>query len=166
MTDVIEIYHAATERIETPDCRRGRQNLDFGQGFYLTDIYDQALVWATRKSNERGLSPVINVYRLDKSAMLNEARFRIFENYNVEWLDFIVACRTGTEIWKEYDYIEGGVADDRVIDTVNLYAQGFISRDRALKNLQYLRPNNQICLLNQDLLNKHLKFIDCLERLP
>lgn len=50
MTDVIEIYHAATERIETPDCRRGRRNLDFGQGFYLTDIYDQALVWATRKS--------------------------------------------------------------------------------------------------------------------
>ena len=78
-------------------------------------------------------------------------------------LDFIVHCRAGKDIWKSYDYVEGGVADDRVINTVNLYIQGFISKESALKNLQYLKPNNQICILNQDLLNKYLIFTDCLE---
>ena len=56
----------------------------------------------------------------------------------------------------------GGVADDRVIDTVNMYIQGFIDRDRALNNLRYMKPNNQICLLNQGLLDKYLKFTECL----
>ena len=36
--DKIEVYHAGTDRVERPDCRHGRVDLDFGQGFYLTDI--------------------------------------------------------------------------------------------------------------------------------
>lgn len=31
-----------------------------------------------------------------------------------------------------YDYIEGGIANDRVIDTVNLYISGLMSADVAL----------------------------------
>ena len=31
----IEVYHAGTDRIESPDCLRGRRNLDFGRGFYI-----------------------------------------------------------------------------------------------------------------------------------
>lgn len=44
--DKIEVYHAGTERVDAPDCNRGRVNLDFGQGFYITDIYDQAYKFA------------------------------------------------------------------------------------------------------------------------
>lgn len=54
--------------------------------------------------------------------------------------------------------MEGGVADDRVIDTVNLYIQGFISEERAIDNLKYFRPNNQICINKQELLDSCLKF--------
>lgn len=74
-----------------------------------------------------------------------------------------MACRAGKSIWKDFDYIEGGVANDHVIDTVNMYTQGFISQERALQNLLYLKPNNQICIINQDLLDKYLKFGECLK---
>lgn len=160
--DKIEVYHAGTDRIVTPDCLRGRKNLDFGQGFYITDIYDQAYKFAISKSRDRKRPALINIYLLDRKSFLQEGRHLIFDRYDEDWLEFIVACRGGKDIWKNYDYIEGGVADDRVIDTVNMYIQGFISQDRALQNLIYLRPNNQICILNQEMLNKYLKFTDCI----
>ena len=58
----------------------------------------------------------------------------------------------------DYDYIEGGIANDRVIDTVNLYISGLMSSDVALKRLAMHRPNNQICLLNQSLTDKYLEY--------
>ncbi|MDE6237136.1 MAG: DUF3990 domain-containing protein [Muribaculaceae bacterium] len=160
---VIEVYHAGTDRIEHPLCRKGRKNLDFGQGFYVTDIYDQAMNLAKARAIERKASAKLNIYHLHKDEFLRDGKCLVLNQYDDEWLDFIVHCRAGKDIWKSYDYVEGGVADDRVINTVNLYIQGFISKESALKNLQYLKPNNQICILNQDLLNKYLIFTDCLE---
>lgn len=160
--DIVEVYHAGTDIVDFPDCKRGRINLDFGQGFYVTDIYDQAYNFALAKSRDRKQPPLINSYLLNRKAIIEEAKVKIFNSYGEEWLDFIVACRSGKNIWKNYDYVEGGVADDRVIDTINMYLQGFISKDRALRNLRYLKPNNQICILSQDMLDRHLKFVDCL----
>lgn len=163
MTDKIEIYHAATEIISRPLCEAGRKNLDFGPGFYTTDVYDQAVMWASRRAAERELSAILNVYLLDRENMFREARVKVFERYDKEWLNFIVSCRKGKPVWKEYDYIEGGVANDRVIDTVNLFINGLISEEGAIRRLRYLKPNNQICILNQKLLDSHLKFIESIK---
>ncbi|MCH5346628.1 MAG: DUF3990 domain-containing protein [Muribaculaceae bacterium] len=159
---IIEVYHAGTEIIKSPDCKFGRKDLDFGHGFYLTDIYDQAINFAHARAKDRKMSAIINVYLLDKDSLLREARSLIFNSYNDKWLDFIVACRSGKEVWRDYDYIEGGVADDRVINTVNLFMQGVLSKPEALRRLHYMKPNNQICILNQELLNKHLQFTNSL----
>ncbi len=60
MENKIEIYHAATDTISKPLCGVGRKNLDFGPGFYLTDVYDQAVMWANRRASERQ-SPAIKL---------------------------------------------------------------------------------------------------------
>lgn len=39
----IIVYHGGTEIVENPMCAFGRKNLDFGQGFYVTDIKEQAV---------------------------------------------------------------------------------------------------------------------------
>jgi hypothetical protein len=59
-----------------------------------------------------------------------------------------------------YDYIEGGIANDRVIDTINLYIQGLVDSATALQQLAFYKPNNQICLLNQELTDKYLCFYE------
>lgn len=160
---IVEVYHAGTDKVEIPDCKKGRKNLDFGQGFYVTDIYDQALNFARSKSRDRKLPGKINIYELDKEGILKESKSIIFDKYDEEWLEFIVACRLGKEnVWREYDYIEGGIANDRVINTINLYIQGYLPIERALKDLRYLKPNNQICILNQELLKKYLIFKECI----
>lgn len=42
------IYHGSTDTIKLPLAKVGRPDLDFGQGFYTTDILDQAKLWADR----------------------------------------------------------------------------------------------------------------------
>lgn len=74
------------------------------------------------------------------------------------WLDFIVGNRQSKNPAKDYDYVEGGIANDRVIDTVNLYITGFYDTESALQQLAFHKPNNQICILNQELLNKYLEY--------
>ena len=58
----------------------------------------------------------------------------------------------------EYDVIEGGVANDRVIDTVEAFKAGQISEEKALRELSRHQPNNQICILRQEVVDKYLKF--------
>ena len=153
---MITVYHGGTQTVERPVCMLGRENLDFGRGFYVTPLLKQASDWAVATAKRRNISALINVYSLDRDAVIKEGKCRIFNAYDHEWLDFIVASRRGLNPAAPYDYIEGGVANDRVIDTINLYMAGLMDSDTALSRLAMHRPNNQICLLNQVLTDKYL----------
>ena len=152
------VYHGGTEIIEHPQVDVGRENLDFGKGFYVTDIKQQAEEWSNRVSTRRGLSSVVNSYILDKDSILSSFECKLFTEYDGEWLDFIVESRLGNKPWLKYDYIEGGVANDRVIDTINLYMSDLMSREIAIGRLAEHRPNNQMCILNQEIIAKYLKY--------
>ena len=84
----------------------------------------------------------------------------IFDAYNKEWLEFVTKSRLGERPWIGYDYIEGGVADDRVVNTIRLYMGGYISDEDALNRLKYFKPTNQICLLNQKITDRYLTFVE------
>ena len=157
MKDII-VYHGGTEIIEYPICKFGRRNLDFGQGFYITNIRKQAVDWASQMADRRKLSPIINRYRLNRESIFAEAHCKIFEAYDKDWLEFIVASRQGLHVADNYDYIEGGVANDRVVDTVNLYMAGLMDENTALRRLSEHQPNNQMCLLSQEITDKYLIF--------
>lgn len=155
---MLTVYHGATCIVERPLCHAGRPNLDFGQGFYITDLKDQAISWATRIVN-MGLPQWLNIYELDIERARSNYRCLRFETYNEAWLNFIARSRKGLEPWKEYDFIEGGVADDRVINTVEDYINGDIPADFALRRLAQHLPNNQMCLLKQTLVSECLRFV-------
>lgn len=154
----ITVYHGATQIVDHPLCKSGRPNLDFGQGFYATDMMEQAVKWAKTVALRRGEKPLLNVYRLDRKAILAEARCKIFTAYDKEWLRFIVENREGRNKANEYDYIEGGIADDRVIDTIKFFIGGIMDEQNALRQLAFHKPNNQICICNQELLDNYLVY--------
>lgn len=58
-----------------------------------------------------------------------------------------------------YDIVEGGVANDNVIDTVEDYENGIITANQALGQLIYKKVNHQVCILNQEIIDKYLKFL-------
>ena len=154
-----KVFHGAAQEITSPLVHVGRDNLDFGKGFYVTDIRSQARTWAVIKARyQMDGQAYINEYIFDFDNAIREFRYKKFERYDSEWLHFIVDSRDGLKVWKDYDIIEGGVANDRVIDTVEAFKAGQISEEKALRELSKHQPNNQICVLRQAVVDKFLKF--------
>ena len=84
----------------------------------------------------------------------------MFGSYNEEWLDFVCRCRKGNDVYKQYDIIEGGVANDKVYRTMDLYMAGIYNKEQALQNLAYEKPNNQLCFITQKAIDSCLKFLE------
>jgi len=160
----MKAYHGSTEIVHLPNVDKGRSNLDFGKGFYLTDIEQQAVEWATRPIN-KGKAQYLNMYELDMETLLASTyRYKKFETYDEEWLDFVLTNRHGEQPAIQYDVIEGGIANDRIFNTLELYDAELITREEALSRLVYEQPNNQICILQQEVVDRYLHFI-CAKRL-
>lgn len=159
----MRLYHGTDKRIERPDCLAGRDNLDFGKGFYMTLLREHAEQWAGQVAFNSGGHPVVNVYEFDKEAAQADYRYLHFPLYDEQWMDFIVASRLGEKPWQDYDFIEGGIANDRVIDTIRLYMYGDMDKSTALHRLAEHQPNHQLCILNQELADKHLHFIESID---
>ena len=154
------VFHGSLEEIISPLVHIGRENLDFGKGFYVTDILHQAEVWAGIKSRYfMDAKAVVNEHLFDFDNAIKDFKYKKFERYDGEWLHFIVDSRDGKKVWEKYDIIEGGVANDRVIDTVEAFKAGQISEEKALKELSKHQPNNQICILKQAVADKYFKFV-------
>ena len=45
------VYHGSCEVVEKPDVMHSFRPLDFGKGFYVTTIKEQAERWAKRKAD-------------------------------------------------------------------------------------------------------------------
>ncbi|MEE0428394.1 MAG: DUF3990 domain-containing protein [Turicibacter sp.] len=59
---------------------------------------------------------------------------------------------------QKYDMIVGSVADDKVVNTVELYSDRLISKEESLRRLKYYKPNFQIDIINQEVINDYLKY--------
>lgn len=156
----MEIYHGSDITVKEPLAYAGRRNLDFGKGFYTTRIKSQAQKWAFLVASRKNKNPqgIVCVYELKEDCLTcNDYVYKFFSAYDMEWLEFVVACRQGKDE-TNYDIVEGGVANDQVIDTVEDYENGRITAEQALDQLRYKKPNNQICFRNQEFIDKFLQF--------
>jgi hypothetical protein len=152
----MKLYHASSLSVEKPDTINSREFLDFGRGFYLTTIHEQACFYAQRFLR-RNLEAWVNVYELTDD--LVEWKILTFESYDKEWLDFVAKCRRG-EPTEDYDMIVGGIANDKVILTLDLFFSGKIGQDEALGRLRFEKPNIQYCIRSEKMLNECLTFIE------
>lgn len=123
------LYHASTVIVDQPDVLHSREYLDFGKGFYLTTILGQAEKYALRFIRRRKKA-FINEYFLDDN--LSGFNVKTFSRYDEEWLEYVGACRLGKE-HQAFDMISGGIADDKVFNTVDLYFAGEMGKEDALK---------------------------------
>lgn len=159
---MITLYHGSNIEVSTPLAKVGRKNLDFGKGFYLTSIRKQASDWANLIAMRKGRNAkgVVSVFHFNKTkAMEDGYLFKIFESYDIEWLEYVVDCRKGKNVYAKFDVVEGGVANDNVIDTVEDYEKGIITAEQALGQLSYKKVNHQICILNQEVIDNYLTFV-------
>lgn len=129
------LYHGSQEIVEFPEIRIPRYHKDFYYGFYCTIYPAQAIRWATRYNGVGYL----NEYEYTPDDSL---KVKIFSEMTEEWLDFIVACRSGQS--HDYDIVEGPMADDTIYNYVQNFIDGKISRTAFWELVKFNHPTHQI----------------------
>jgi hypothetical protein len=148
----MRVYHGSYTEIDEIDLSKCELYKDFGQGFYVTKIREQAAYWANRKGRIAKGKSHITEYNFIESAF-EHWKFRVlrFNGYSEEWLDFVVLNRdTNSSIpAHNYDIVEGPVADDKVTQRLGKYLEGSISKETFLEELKFFKHTHQICLCTQ-----------------
>ena len=143
----MKVWHGSyttIERVDLSFCETGK---DFGRGFYVTNLPEQAGVWAKRVGKGRGLNGVVTEFEFNEHIFTDrEMNVLRFDDYNSEWLDFVVLNRRNksNEQLHDYDIVEGPVANDKVATEVERFMEGAITREQFLSDLIYT-PSHQIC---------------------
>jgi hypothetical protein len=152
------LFHGSFAAVEKPNLSFSRSATDFGKGFYTTPLYEQAVSWAKRIARENA---VVSSYRFLRpvNKFPKDIKLLEFNTHSKRWLDFVTACRLGQPVDEDYDLIIGGVADDKVFDTLTLYFDDLIPEKEAIRRLRYNKPNFQYCFKTQSVINKYLEFV-------
>lgn len=143
------VYHGGYMPVERPEIRIGRNTKDFGPGFYCTVIKEQAIRWARRYDTK-----IVSVYGVRLDTRLN---IKEFATMTEEWLDFIVACRSGVS--HPYDIVIGAMADDQIYSYVSDFIDGSITREQFWGLAKFKYPTHQINFCTEAAL-KCLEFRD------
>ena len=117
------VFHGSIEIVKSPDVLHSYRSLDFGKGFYVTTVEEQAVRWARRKADllEKGTA-IVNRYQMSEE--LGDLKLKTFPEDLMEWIDFVCKCRNGETDYQKFDVISGKVANDKVFRVVDLYRTG------------------------------------------
>ena len=99
----MRVYHSSDIIIGRPDNLHSRNALDFGKGFYVTRLKEQAEKYAQRYI-ALGSDAYLHEYEYTPCVDFN---MKVFEHYDEEWLRFVCNCRRGGDDYKQYDVVEG-----------------------------------------------------------
>ena len=155
--DMIKLYHGSDIKVTQIDLSKGHINKDFGRGFYLTSLPDQAMEMAIRKARQSlDAQPVVSSFMFDDGSLTSgELNVRIFPEVSTEWAEFILANRHATRngFHHDYDIVIGPVANDGVVRQLDLYEMGLITIEQLVEALRYRKLNNQYFFGTQRSLN-------------
>lgn len=131
---IMTVYHGGYKEVETPEIRAGRNTKDFGNGFYCTIIKEQAQRWAKRYDTK-----IVSIYDVRINGTLD---IKEFKDISEEWLDFIIACRSGKP--HNYDIVIGAMANDQIYNFISDYIDGVITREQFWVLAKFKYPTHQI----------------------
>lgn len=133
------LYHGSNIEVTDPDLTKSKPGKDFGKGFYLSDVEEQALELASFKSEQLGGQPVVSKFEFLKEDLFNSGlKIKIFEDYSLEWVDFIIANRTGRPV-EQYDFVYGPIANDKVGRQLRRFFDEDIDKNELMERLKYMK---------------------------
>ena len=134
------LYHGTVSQIDKVDVSLGRGNKDFGKGFYMAVSQTQAIGMMHKKYRE-AVRRNRNKKKTDFTEKLYEIRLnmelipsikvKIFENADIEWLDFVLLCRKRGGMPHDYDLVIGPTADDDTALCLKAYQDGFYGKTES-----------------------------------
>ena len=73
------LYHGSNMIIENIDFKRCRPYKDFGQGFYCTEIKEQAELMAKRVANIYGGIPYVTIFELNEEVYKDDNLYELLK---------------------------------------------------------------------------------------
>jgi hypothetical protein len=147
------LYHGSNCKIEEVDLSKCRPYKDFGQGFYLTCIREQADLMANRVVRIYGGRPCVSAFSFDESVLAQiDISSLAFDGPSVDWARFVLNNRdrksksVGDVLCnqdKKYDIVSGPVANDDIAYLLRTFANGLIDMDAVMRGLEYKTLTNQ-----------------------
>ena len=142
------LYHGTNCVVNKIDLNKCRPYKDFGKGFYLTTIKEQAEKMAQRVSKIYGGKPVVNVFRYD-SFVDNGINIKRFDAPTEEWARFVINNRNGEKsagdnnLDNKYDIVIGPVANDDLALLFRQFSNGMIEIDTLIREMKYKKLTDQ-----------------------
>lgn len=141
------LYHGTVSEIQQIDVSLGRARKDFGKGFYMAVSKKQAIgmmhkkyremIRRSRGKQENAFNEKLYEIELDENA-ISELKIKVFEDADLEWLDFVLMCREQGGMPHEYDLVVGPTADDDTALCLKAYWDGLygkVGTDTAKRTL-------------------------------
>lgn len=140
----MRLYHGSNTIIEQIDLSRCKPYKDIGQGFYLTEIKEQAEQMARRTSVIYGGEPVVTEFEFDETA-LNVLSVKTFEEPSEEWALFVMANRSRNHLQPThgFDIVIGPVANDTIATLFRNFDDGIIDLPMLVNGLKYKKVSSQ-----------------------
>lgn len=150
----MRLYHGSNIVIDSINLAMCRPYKDFGKGFYLTDIKEQAEKMAVRVSKIYGGSPVVNIFEIqDDFRKIESLKIKDFGlETTEEWAKFVMnnRNRTFTNLKdtlcnkdNKYDIVIGPVVDDNMALLFRQYENEIIDFETLLKGMIYKKTSSQ-----------------------
>ncbi len=148
------LYHGSNTDIKVIDLAMCRPYKDFGKGFYLTVMKEQAEKMAKRVARIYGGLPVLNVFEIDDS-FVNSSGLNIKDfgtATSEEWARFVMKNRSRKfdnfsspecNFDNKYDVVIGPIANDDMAVLFRQYENGIITFESMVSGMVYKETTNQ-----------------------
>ena len=160
------LFHGSYTEISRIDLSICGKHKDFGQGFYLTSLKQQAADWAKKITRRFGKgNAIINIYEFDEN--LNDLNYKIFSEPNEKWATFIINNRNVnftdhgdilSNHDNKYDFVHGLVANDDISAILETFLLGILPMSELPNALIYKELNDQYSF-HSDKAISHLTFL-------
>ena len=147
------LFHGTNENFSQIDLSKCKPYKDFGRGFYLTTIPEQAQRMALRTARMYGGSPCVIKYTIDDSVFSSsDFSIKSFEGPTEEWAKFVITNRNYNKLKNlqednnfdnRYDIVIGPIANDDLALLFRQFAGGLISVETLVNEMKFKKLTNQ-----------------------
>ena len=144
---MITLFHGSNIEVKQIDFARCKPYKDFGQGFYLTEIEEQAILMAKRTASIYGGAAVVSQFEFDDEEAFSDKDISVkqFRQPDEEWALFVMANRSRENVHPvhNHDIVIGPVADDTIATLFRNFTDGLIDLPMLVSGLRYKNISSQ-----------------------
>ena len=159
------LFHGSNAEIPSINLSKCAKYKDFGQGFYLTSIEQQAKSWAKKITRRFGTGKaILNIYDFDNN--YNDLNHITFSEPDTQWATFVINNRnrdffdvsdTLSNHDNKYDIVHGLVANDDISAILETFLLGILPLSELPQALIFKELNDQYSF-HTDKALLHLKY--------